>query len=95
MNTKQQPEALRLADTVERYNAGVHSQAIVEDYAAAARELRRQHDRIVELEEMLRREVQHSAGLLVVPNAPLYDPRDVAFSARCRADIDKAKKSVV
>ena len=77
MNTKQQPEALRLAALVERYNAGVYSQAIYEDYAAAARELRRQHDRIVELEEMLRREVQHSAGLIVVPNGAVVRP------ARC------------
>ena len=41
MNT--QPEALRIADAVERYNAGVHSQAIYEDYSRAAAELRRIH----------------------------------------------------
>jgi chromosome segregation ATPase len=39
----QQPEALRLADLIERYNSGVHSQAIVEDYSKAAAELRRLH----------------------------------------------------
>lgn len=49
--TNKQPEALRLANAVERLNAGVHSQAIVEEYSAAARELRRQHARIVELEK--------------------------------------------
>lgn len=36
-----QSEALRLADAIERYNAGVHSQAIYEDYLQAAAELRR------------------------------------------------------
>ena len=41
--TMQQPEALRLADIVERLNVGVHSQAIAEEYSAAARELRRLH----------------------------------------------------
>ena len=38
-----QPEPLRLADLIERYNSGVHSQAIVEDYCKAAAELRRLH----------------------------------------------------
>lgn len=37
------PTALRLADAVERYNAGVLSQAIYEDYSQAAAELRRLH----------------------------------------------------
>lgn len=49
--TNKQPEALRLADVVERLNSGVHSQAILEEYSAAASELRRQHARIVELEK--------------------------------------------
>jgi len=49
----QQSEALRLADIVERLNVGVHSQAIVEECSTAARELRRQHARIQELEAML------------------------------------------
>jgi len=49
----QQSEALRLADIVERLNVGVHSQAIVEEYSTAARELRRQHARIQELEATL------------------------------------------
>lgn len=48
--TDQQPEALRLADAIERYNAGVHSQAIVEEYSKAAAELRRLH---AENEELL------------------------------------------
>ena len=39
-----QPEALRLAEMIERYNAGVHSQAICEDYLKAAAELRRLHE---------------------------------------------------
>lgn len=51
--TTQQPEALRLADIVERLNVGVHSQAIAEEYSAAARELRRLHARIAELESQL------------------------------------------
>jgi hypothetical protein len=42
MNT--QPEALRLADLVEQYNDGVHSQSILEDYSKAAAELRRLHE---------------------------------------------------
>lgn len=49
----EQPEALRLADIVERLNVGVHSQAIAEEYSAAARELRHQHARIAELEAQL------------------------------------------
>lgn len=36
-----QTNAQRLADAIERYNAGVMSQAIVEDYCNAASELRR------------------------------------------------------
>ena len=48
MNEK--PEALRLADAIGRYNAGVHSQAIVEEYSKAAAELRRLH---AENEELL------------------------------------------
>ena len=49
----QQSDALRLADIVERLNVGVHSQAIVEEYSTAARELRRLHARNQELEAML------------------------------------------
>ena len=49
----QQSDALRLADIVERLNVGVHSQAIVEEYSTAARELRRLHARVQELEGML------------------------------------------
>ena len=50
-----QPEALRLADMIERYNAGVHSQAIVEDYCKVASELRRLHTEVNRLTEVLRR----------------------------------------
>lgn len=46
----EQAVALRLADIVERLNVGVHSQAIAEEYSAAARELRRLHARVQELE---------------------------------------------
>lgn len=46
-----QPEALRLADALDRYNAGVCSQAIYEDYSKAAAELRRQHVEIKLLRE--------------------------------------------
>ena len=48
--TNKQPEALRLAGE-ERLNVGVHSQSIFEEYSEAARELRRQYARIVELEK--------------------------------------------
>lgn len=40
---KRQPEALRLADALDRYNAGVCSQSMSEDYSKAAAELRRLH----------------------------------------------------
>ena len=36
-----QTNALWLADQIERYNSGVHSQSIVEDYCESAAELRR------------------------------------------------------
>jgi len=49
-----QPEALRLAEMIERYNAGVHSQAICEDYLKAAAELRRLHEVNQELVEALK-----------------------------------------
>ena len=49
MKQDKQPEALRLAEIVKRYNAGVDSQAIAEDYAAAACELERQHAEIERL----------------------------------------------
>ena len=52
MNT--QPEALRLADMIERYNAGVLSQAIVEDYCKASAELRRLHAEVCRVTETLR-----------------------------------------
>ena len=62
MKETKQPEALRLADAVERYNAGVHSQAIFEDYSKAAAELRRlfelahdQHSEIYGLRLKVRR----------------------------------------
>lgn len=44
------PTALVLAKKIEDYNRGVMSQAIAEDYAAAAAELRRLHARVCELE---------------------------------------------
>lgn len=46
--------ALELASMVERYNAGVHSQAIVEDYQYVADVLRQQHNRLLLLEQALR-----------------------------------------
>lgn len=53
MTNKQMPEALRLAAMIKRYNAGVHSQAIAEDYAAAAFELERQHAEIERLRAVI------------------------------------------
>jgi uncharacterized protein YukE len=75
----EQPEALRLADMIERYNAGVHSQAIVEDYSRAADELRRLHeadeafgkrqewwnDRMFEMETALRQAVEALEAIAV------------------------------
>jgi hypothetical protein len=55
MNT--QPEALRLADLVEQYNDGVHSQSILEDYSKAATELRRLH----EVKQMLVESLENAA----------------------------------
>lgn len=43
MSNNEQSKALRLADAIDRYNAGVYSQSIYEDYAKAAAELRRLH----------------------------------------------------
>lgn len=52
--TDKQPEALRLASMIERYNNGVHSQALVDDYSKAADELRRLHEVNAELVEALK-----------------------------------------
>src|SRR5574344_456654 len=66
----EQPEALRLADIVERLNVGVHSQAIAEEYSAAAAELRRLHERDmradVQIKELLQviEDLERSAGML-------------------------------
>ena len=49
----EQSKAQRLAEMIERYNTGVHSQAIVEDYASAAAELRRLDTLVGELVEVL------------------------------------------
>ena len=49
-----QPEALRLADAIERYNAGICSQSMYEDYSEAAAELRRLHEVNQELLEALK-----------------------------------------
>ena len=49
-----QPEALRLADAIEQYNAGVHSQAIYEDYSKAAAELRRLYAELKECQDQRR-----------------------------------------
>ena len=49
-----QPEALRLADAIDRYNAGICSQSMYEDYSEAAAELRRLHEVNQELLEALK-----------------------------------------
>ncbi len=79
----EQPEALRLADIVERLNVGVHSQAIAEEYSAAARELRRLHARVQEMEakvetgkRLLREEMERAnryAGAAQAQRVPLSD----------------------
>ena len=84
VNTTQQPLALRLADKYEVHGfLGDHSFAKEQWCSQAAAELRRQHARIVELEEMLRREVQHSAGLRVAPIAT--SPEAKSDTYRCQA----------
>lgn len=70
--TTQQPEALRLADIVERLNVGVHSQAIAEEYTAAARELRRLHAENEELKQQI---------AATQPAAQGVEARDEAFEA--------------
>lgn len=47
---KNQPEALRLADAVDRFNRGVCSQAMYEEYCQVSAELRRLYARVQELE---------------------------------------------
>ena len=71
----QQPEALRLADLIERYNSGVHSQAIVEDYCKAAAELRRLHTE----NEVIR----HSSGRV---GRRLERTSDALMEARAQRD---------
>lgn len=54
--------ALEFADMIERYNAGVMSQKICEDYKDAADELRRLHAQAAQDEALLRqatREMEH------------------------------------
>jgi hypothetical protein len=70
--TTQQPEALRLADIVERLNVGVHSQAIAEEYSAAARELRRLNAE----NEALKQQIAATQ-----PAAQGMEARDAAFEA--------------
>ena len=84
VNTTQQPLALRLADKYEVHGfLGDHSFAKEQWCSQVAVELRRQHARIVELEEMLRREVQHSAGLRVAPIATSPEAKSDAY--QCQA----------
>lgn len=71
-----QSKAQRLAEMIERYSAGVHSQAIVEDYASAAAELRRLDALVDELVEAV--------------EAALSD--DQPYIEKCRAALAKAKE---
>ena len=68
-----QSEALRLADAIERYNAGVYAREIHEDYSQAAAELRRLHEVNAELVEACK--------------AALSD--DKPYIEKCRAAIAK------
>lgn len=45
--------AIELSKMIERYNSGVHSQIIVENYQLAAEMLRKQHEAIKMLREAL------------------------------------------
>ena len=84
MSTTQKPMALSLADKYEVQGfLGDHSFAKEQWCSQAAVELRRQHARIVELEEMLRREVQHSAGLRVARTAISSEAKSDTY--RCQA----------
>ena len=87
--TAQQPKALWLADAIERYNAGVHSQAIVEDYSKAAAELRRLHALNVELLEALRRIADTSANKSG-NGSPWVHWVDQARAAIAKADGEKS-----
>ncbi len=62
-----QPKALQLADMVERYNAGVHSQAIYEDYQQAAAELRRLHEVNADLLAAFQYAIKQVPELATVP----------------------------
>ena len=84
MSTSQKPVAIRLADKYEVHGfLSDHRYAKDQWCMQAVAELRRQHARIAELEEMLRREVQHSAGLRVAPIAT--SPEAKSGTYRCQA----------
>lgn len=79
-------EALRLADLIERYNSGVHSQSIIEDYTKASAELRRLHAEV----EALRAEVQRLRLMLPVNIGPTGQSN--MLTAGEIAAIDAARK---
>jgi hypothetical protein len=82
-----QPKALRLAKMIEQYNAGVHSQAIIEDYCKSAAELRRLHEVNQDLLEVLK---QFSECDLNENNCATLDVATKRIRSVARAAIAKA-----
>lgn len=86
------PEALRLADLIDQYNTGVCSQAIYEDYARAAAELRRLH---AECEALRAKQSDSRLRLLtdlrfvLVDNGARMQPELVEYAGRLRADAER------
>lgn len=56
------PSVLELAEMITRYNVGVCSQKIYEDYEDAADMLRKQHEVILKLREALGSVMQYNEG---------------------------------
>jgi hypothetical protein len=83
------PKALALAEMLERYNSGVMSQAIAEDYQAAATELRRLHEEAEEL-RYDREELRKIAEILEAQERFLGGWHSIVKQAFARIDGDEA-----
>lgn len=82
-----QTNAQRLADAIERYNAGVMSQAIMEDYCNAASELRRLDAENAQLRselEAVRRDEREQCARIC--DSSSRTPGDCADEIRSRKD---------
>lgn len=82
----EQTKAQRLAKMIERYNAGVHSQAIVENYASAADELRRLDALKAELVEALNRLVKRDEadGVVYTGDHPITQAKAALAKAKAQ-----------